>query len=62
MFTVKRTGSSDSRLILRDGKPVGMALQLSNGKWGAFDMESIRLNDQAFASPTKVRRWFSENA
>lgn len=61
-FTVERTGFGECRRIERDGIPVGMALELMSGKWGAFDMDERRLTTEQFKSPAMVRRWFENQA
>lgn len=42
-FRVERTGFGDTRLILDDlGDIVGLAVQMANGAWGAFDEDANR--------------------
>jgi hypothetical protein len=59
---VERTGFGDTRRIVRgNGEIVGLAIQLSNGSWGAFDTDAgRRLSFDFFGSPTGVRKWFED--
>lgn len=63
-FRVERTGFGDTRLILDDlGGVVGLAVQMANGAWGAFDEDANRrLTMQLFKTPAQVRKWFEENS
>jgi hypothetical protein len=59
--SVESTGFSPSkRIILGEGNIVGLALALSDGRWGAFSLEERPLTERRFPSPQAVAKWFDE--
>lgn len=50
--------SQFSSRVIDNGVLIGFALQLANGRWGAFDPQDRRLSKLSFASAKDVLAYF----
>lgn len=56
-----KSSGPHSRIVIDDeGKPVGQALHLANGRWAPFDIDEKRLVEisVSFKTPAKVATFF----
>jgi len=49
----------DCYRIMEGTAIVGFAMRMSNGKWGAYTTDDIRLTRLTFSKPAEVRDWFA---
>lgn len=48
--------------IVDGDRAIGLALLLTNGKWGAFDLDQNRLSPRTFLSARRVMAFFEERS
>jgi hypothetical protein len=56
---LERTGFSDTRRIVKEGKIVALVQKLSNGQWGLYDPDDDRrLTPETFRTPKASLQWW----